>query len=312
MMAHTRIIAIVSISAGLGACGRLSSPPIPAPRLWYLASPVLGNRAADDSSSSGGLVVLDSITFRPVLASRGRGITTFTSYQGTRYHPDAVRAIAEEPAVIDSFSRITTQNAASAGSGLLLDFQELSSSDLPRFVELVRAIGTAARARSLSPFGIIVPGGDTLSNPAPVLARVADVIVVRLGTEHRPGTAPGPLTTPDFIRRHLGSRAIGLGATRLAAEFPVYGYIWSRAGSARIITYREANGLILREGGSFRRDPASQFLTAEGRDGWTIWLPDARTIQSLITAAQSRGVNTIALTGIPGSDPAIAGLLVRR
>ena len=311
-MPHTRIIAIVAIAAGLGACGRLSSPPIPAPRLWYLASPVLRNSPADDSSDTGGLVVLDSITFRPVLSSRGRGITTFTSYQGTRYHPDAVRAIAEEPAVIDSFSRITAASAASAGTGLLLDFQELSSSDLSRFVELVRAIGTVARARSLSPFGIIVPAGDTLSYPVPVLARVADVIVVRLGTEHRPGTAPGPLTTPDFIRRHLGSRAIGLGATRLAAEFPVYGYIWSHGGSARIITYREASGLILREGGSFRRDPASQFLTAEGRDGWTIWLPDARTIQSLITAAQSRGVNTIALTGIPGSDPAIAGLLLRR
>jgi hypothetical protein len=92
----------------------------------------------------------------------------------------------------------------------------------------------------------------------------------------------------------------------------MYGYIWSRSGSARIITYREANGLILREGGSFRRDPASQFITAEGRDGWTIWLPDARTIQSLIAAAQSRGVNTIALTGIQGSDPAVAALPVRR
>ena len=313
MMPRTGMIAIVSMAAALSACGRLSSPPIPAPRLWHLASPMLASHPRPgDSSATGGLIVLDSTTFRPVLASRGRGMATFTSYQGTRYHPDAVRAIAEEPAVLDSFSRIAAVNAGSAGGGLLLDFQELSPSDLPRFVELVRAIGTAARARSLSPFGIIVPAGDTLSYPAALLARVADVIVVRLGTEHRPGTAPGPLTTPDFIRRQLGSRVIGLGATRLAAEFPLYGYIWSRGGSARIITYAEANELILREGGSFRRDPASQFITAEGRDGWTIWLPDARTIQSLITAAQSRGVNTIALTGMPGSDPAVAGLPVRR
>jgi hypothetical protein len=307
------MIAIVAMAAAPAACSRLSSPSIPAPRLWHLASPVSADLPApDESSESGGLVVLDSTTFRPALVSRGSGMATFTSYQGTRYHPDAVRAIAEEPAVLDSFSRIAALNAGSAGDGLLLDFQELSPSDLPRFVELVRAIRTAARARSLSPFGIIVPAGDTLSYPAALLARVADVIVVRLGTEHRPGTAPGPLTTPDFIRRQLGSRVIGFGATRLVAEFPLYGYIWSRSGSARIITYREANGLILREGGSFRRDPASQFITAEGRDGWTIWLPDARTIQSLIAAAQSRGVNTIALTGIQGSDPAVAALPVRR
>jgi hypothetical protein len=188
----------------------------------------------------------------------------------------------------------------------------MSPSDIPQFVELVRALASAARARSLTPFGIIIPAGDTLTYPASTLARVADVIVIRLGIEHRPGTPPGPLTTPDFIRRQLGARVIGLGTTRLAAEFPLYGYIWSRDGSARIITYREANDLILREAGAFRRDPASQFLTAEGRDGWTIWLPDSRTIRSLIEAAQTRGVNSIALTGWNGADPALAGLLVKR
>lgn len=240
-----------------------------------------------------------------MLHRTGTGVVTFTNYQGARYHPEAVRAIAEEPSVIDTFSRAVV-STASAGSALLLDFQELSPSDLPRLMDLVRAIGTANRARSRTPLAMIVPAGDTLSYPAALLARVADVIVIRLGIEHRPGTAPGPLATPEFIRRELGSRANGLGATRLGAELPLYGYIWNRVGSARVITYREASNLVLREATSFRRDPASQFLSATGRDGWTVWIPDSRTVRTMIDAAQSRGVNIIALTGLSGADPLIA------
>ena len=312
MTALSRIFAMLAIVGAASSCGRISSAPIPDARVWRIASPLLFDRPTSGELGAGSVIVLDSAAFRPVLFRHGSGISTFTNYQGTRYHPEAVRAIAEEPALLDTFSRRAAVIASSVGSGLLLDFQEMSASDIPHFVELVRALGNAARARSLTPFGIVIPAGDTVAYPASILARVADVIVVRLGIEHRPGTRPGPLTTPDFIRRHLGERSLGLGATRLAAEFPLYGYIWSRDGSARVITYREANDLILREAGSFRRDPASQFLAAEGRDGWTIWIPDLRTIRSLIEAAQSRGVNSIALTGWNGADPALAALLVKR
>jgi spore germination protein len=250
-------------------------------------------------------MVLDSASLRPVLKTAGEGVSTFTNYQGARYHPEAVRAIAEEPSVIDTFS-LSVAAMASSGGGLLLDFQELSPVDLPRLIELVRGIGNAHRKQSGSPFGVLVPAGDTLAYPATLLARVADFVVIRLGIEHRPGTPPGPLATPQFIRRELGARATGLGATRLGAELPLYGYMWNRNGSARMITYREANTLVLREASSFRRDQASQFLTASGRDGWTIWIPDAQTVRTMIDAAQSRGVNIIALTGLSGADPLVA------
>jgi len=312
MMLRSGIFATVLLVGAVSACSRISSAPAPVARVWRIGSPLLFDPSTPGDSAAGSVIVLDSAAFRPVLFRRGTGISTFTNYQGARYHPEAVRAVAEEPAVLDTFSRTAAVIASTVGSGLLLDFQEMSATDIPQFVELVRALGAAARARSLTPFGIMIPAGDTLAYPAPILARVADVIVVRLGIEHRPGTPPGPLTTPDFIRRQLGARAIGLGATRLAAEFPLYGYIWSRDGKARVITYREANDLILREAGAFRRDPASQFLTADGRDGWTIWVPDLRTIRSLIEAARSRGVNSIALSGWDGSDPALAGLFVKR
>ena len=316
MMPRRRFLGMTVLLGAIAACGRFSSTSQPAPKLWYIASPPSlgsGPTAPDTSSTqSGALIVLDSASLRPVLQRAGEGVATFTNYQGARYHPEAVRAIADEPSVIDTFS-LSVAAMASSGGGLLLDFQELSPSDLPRVMELVRGIGTAHRRQSGSPFGMIVPAGDTLAYPAMLLARVADIVVIRLGTEHRPGTSPGPLATPEFIRRELGARATGLGATRLGAEIPLYGYMWNRNGSVRIISYREANTLVLREATSFRRDQASQFLTAAGRDGWTIWIPDAQTVRAMIEAAQSRGVNIIALAGLPGADPLIArGGVLRR
>ena len=289
-MMPLRFIAMTILLGATVACGRFASTRVPAPKIWYLAS----------------VIALDSASLRPVIQHTGEGVVTFTNYQGVRYHPEAVRAIAEEPSVIDTFSRSVAAIASTAGEGLLLDFQELSPSDLPRLMELVRGIGAAHRNRSRAPFGMIIPAGDTLAYPATLLARVADVVVIRLGIEHRPGTPPGPLATPEFIRRELGSRSTGLGATRLGAELPLYGYMWDRTGGVRVITYREANALALREAISFRRDPASQFLTAAGRDGWTVWIPDAQTVRAMIDAVQSRGVNTIALTGLTDADPVIA------
>ena len=305
MTARTRTLVTFMLIGASAACWRISSAPRAAPQLWLPGSPRVITADTAVSGLEGGIVVLDSASFRPVLLRGGNGIATFTNYQGTRYHPEAVRAIVEDPSVIDTFSGAVVRALTSAGKGVLLDLQGMSPSDLPRLIDLVRAIGNRSRAASLSPVGIIIPAGDTLAYPAPMLARVADIVVIRLGSEHRPGTSPGPLATPEFIARELGSRAIGLGASRLAAEFPLYGYLWNRDGSARIITYRDANNLVLHEAGVFNRDPASQYLTASGRDGWTIWIPDARTVARMIDAARGRGVNIIALTGIAGADPAI-------
>ncbi|HEX6573988.1 MAG TPA: hypothetical protein VF042_03380 [Gemmatimonadaceae bacterium] len=300
---------LCSLTITLAACGRVGSSPVPEPAIWLLSSPVL---AADSiiAPLQGGLVVLDTATIRPVLKARGGSesantIATFTTYQGTRYHPEMIRAITEDSAVVIPFSRAVVTAASGAGKGLLLDAQEMPAEDVPRLIRMLRGLASALRDRGRTPFGVIVPASDTLAYPAEELARAADLVVVRFGDAHRPGTPAGPLATPEVVRRELGIRLNGLGASRLAAEFPLYGYIWNRDSSTRAITFREANAILLQEAGAFRRDPASRYLTASLQNGSTIWVPDAETIRSLIAVTQSRGVNTIALTGINGADPAI-------
>ena len=287
------------------SCGRLPAGRAPEARVWLVASPA----TAPGNSYETGFVFLDSASLRPATAGpapyRENEVALFTSYHGSRYHPEAVRAVAEDSSVLAGFGRAFSTAVPRGERALLIDIQDMAPDDIPRTVAFVRTLGAAYRTARTSPVAVIVPAGDTVSYPTSVIGRIADLIVVRLTDEHRPGTRPGPLVTPDFIRRALGMRVTAAGASRLGAEFPLYGYLWNRDGSARPITFREANEMVIRESGSFRRDPASSFLVATGRDGWTIWIPDARTIQVMVDAALNRGVSVIALAGTIGADPAI-------
>lgn len=295
---------------------------------WYVPAAQISDetaarlKPAPEIPSSGALVVLDSASLRPVMVRRGgSGVSwgrindstayagtlvrpaIITTYQGGRYRPETVRALVDDTVVMAHTARSTAVTAR--GMRLIVDFQGATPNDLPGMVEMVRSIGRFARPMGSRPFAMLVPPGDTVSYPTSILARVADILVIRLHGEHRPGTAPGPLTTPEFIAREIGLRARVVGASRLGAELPLFGYRWNADGTAAPITWADAQTLVRSESGAFTRDPASRFLTARGRDGWTVWLPDALTVQHMVAAVRRRGVTLIALSGVEGADPAL-------
>ena len=252
--------------------------------------------------------MLDTTSLRPVVA-RGElvsldRIVRFTNFQGTRFHSETVRAISEDGQVMEGFAR-TLGRSIPPGAALVVDLQEMSGDDVRKLTAFVRALAASAGAIAQARTAIIVPAGDTVAYPTQVLSRVADLLIVRLWSEYRPGTRPGPPATADFVRRELGSRSTAIGASRIAAYFPLHGYIWDRADSARAITFEEASRMVIKEAGVFRRDPSSRFLTATGRDGWTIWVPDVVTVNTLVQAARARGATIIALSNFRGADPAI-------
>jgi hypothetical protein len=284
-------------AAGLISCGKIPAAHEPDFEVWHVASP-----------GEGDMLVLDTTSLRPVV-SRGElvsldRIVRFSNFQGSRFHPETVRAIAEDPQVLDGFARTLVRSIPS-GAQLIIDVQEMSAEDVRTLTSFVRALSGASRVLAQSGAALIVPAGDTVGYPTQILSRVVDLLLIRLWDEYRPGTRPGPPVTPDFIRRELGSRSTAIGASRIAAYFPLYGYLWNRRDSARVVTFAEANRLVIRDGGAFRRDPASKFLTATGRDGWTIWVPDLTTVNFLIQAARGRGSRIIALSHFRGADPAI-------
>jgi hypothetical protein len=296
-MVRRSFAAMAVCITALVSCARISSAPEPAFDDWHLASP-----------DEGDMLVLDSASLRPVVAHGEMvaldRIVRFTNFQRGRFHPDLVRAITEDGQVMEGFAR-TLVRSIPPGATLLIDLQQLSPDDIRSLTALTRTLVTMSSTLAQSRTAIIIPAGDTVSYPAGILARVVDLQLVRLWGEFRPGTRPGPPVTPEFIRRELGARSTAIGASHVAAYFPLYGYLWDRSSAARPITFEEASRMVIKEGGAFRRDPSSQFLTASGQNGWSVWVPDLTTTKVLIQAARSRGATVIALSHFRGADPEI-------
>ncbi|MEJ7759071.1 MAG: hypothetical protein WKF55_05710 [Gemmatimonadaceae bacterium] len=230
-----------------------------------------------------------------------------TSFQGQRHHPETVRALAADSQALASTAGAVAAHARKAGANaMIIDLQGMTAADIRQLIDVTRAIADSARAYVLGPIGFVVPAADTAAYPGALIARTADFIVLRLMGEHRPGTAPGSFATPVWFGRQIGIRAAEVGASRVIAELPLSGYRWERDGTARRITYSEAQALVVAEGLAFRRDAETRALTASSpRDGWDIWINDHETTQFLIAAARRTGVNRFVFAGIEGSDPQI-------
>ena len=189
---------------------------------------------------------------------------------------------------------------------MVLDFQEMTAGDLPVLMEVTRAVADSARKNGWPAVWFALPPGDTAAYPTDILARAADMMLVRLYGEHRPGTAPGPLASPEWVDRQLGMRISAVGPARIVAELAVFGYMWQRDGTARPVSFREAQLAAAAESVPFRRDEASGYLTASSaRAGWQIWVSDSQTIERLVGTVRRRGVSRFSLAGIADADPDI-------
>lgn len=320
-MRLSRCAALVALSAaafGL-ACGRLpGGAPLPA-SVWLLPAPSEGLVSPSESLPAGvapfegPLIVIDSSNFNlhydfsaePIPAGASR-VALITTFQGARYHPESIRAITDDSIGMANFAGLLSRTVVGNSNGLFIDFQGGTPDDLAQTTSLLRAIADSARAHGVKPVGIVVPPGDTVGYPTELLARMTDLIVLRLSGEHRAGTAPGALVSPEWMARQIGIRASGAGVARLVADLPLFGYRWNRDASVSQISYSAAQMMVRSEGGVFRRDPASGSLTySSARDGWTIWIQDAATVERLVVVARRAGVRMFALSGVAGADPDI-------
>ena len=301
----------ISLAAALAACTPFAnSTRVPA-QLWAIGSTSASfpfDIAVDNT------IILDSLTFRPTLASQsiqpGMAAAHYafvTSFEGSRYHPDVVRGIAQSRDVLETTAHAIQSLAGSAHStGLVLDFQDMSPDDLIAIADVARAIADSARKASLTPIAMVIPSNDSAAYPGSTLARIADVLIVRLFPEHGPRTPPGPIVSPPWFARGLGARAAQIGVTRIIAGIPADGILWRADGSTRRVSYSESMMLAEQASTTFVRDPASANLHASSsRDGWEIWLADHELVERLIADARKIGVTRFAFFGIDGADPAL-------
>jgi len=336
-MFHDRGVCRLSLSntsrlicvASLAACAHLPSQPRGQAAFWGFTGP--WDRRSDSSvvehgSSLAqvitGWIALDTTSFRPVLlypdsignlpAVAPRKTALITSYFGSRFHPEIIRGIGGSAQV----SAITAGAiAALVDSGeyrsVVVDFEGMTPRDLNQLLTFTRAVADSVRAHGVSTVVIAVPAGDTAAYPAPLLLQPADLIMAVLYDQHWSDSPPGPIAAPDWVMRNLGTRVAEVGAARIIAAFPLYGYRWRRSAETEVISYDEARRLATMTNTPLSRDHASATLHALSPEGWEVWVTDRVLLAALVRDARQLGVTTFALWRLGLEDSTVWDLIGR-
>jgi len=312
-----RLFTLVTMPIAIAGCLPLPHAVSAPTEIWTVAPPSSSTVElfAGCSAVVDVWIALDSISLRPaepgVSARCGPSITAtrriaaVTSFQGSRYHPETIRAIGEsQDALSRTAGAIARMATAGPARGVLLDFQEMSGEDLPTLMDVSRAIADSARALSPELIGMIIPAADSSGYPGRILGRVADILLVKIFPEHGVGNPAGPIVSLPWFARQLGTRAGEVGVNRIVAGIPADGVLWSARGGNRRISFAEALRLAESASTPLIRDPVSGNLHAVStRDGWELWVSDHELVAKLIADGRRIGVTRFALFGLEGADP---------
>ena len=267
-----------------------------------------------------GWIALDSATANPVslfadtlrIANGPRRFALVTSWHGERVHPESIRRIGSDPARQREVAGAVAELAQRGGyEGLVLHFEALSRADLGSLLRVARAIADSARARGVLEIAIAVPATDTAAYPTRPLLTAADLVLVMLYDQHWRGSPPGPVAAPDWARRHLALRISDVGADRLVAAFPFYGYLWRRGASTEIVGFDDARRIAAEGGVTLEREPATATLRASRPDSWEMWVSDAVLVRELVEDARVAGVRRFAFWHLGLEDSRVWGMLGR-
>jgi spore germination protein YaaH len=309
------------------ACAHLPSQPRSQPLYWGFTGP--WDRRSDASIQKHGAalarvitgwIALDTTSFRPLLlypdtigghpAIAGRKTALITSYFGSRFHPEIIRGLGDNPEIAASTAGSIASVVDSGDyKGVIIDFEGMTPRDLDQLVTVTRAVADSVRAHGVSTVVIAVPSGDTAAYPAALLLQSADYIMPVLYDQHWAASSAGPIAAPDWVSRNLGTRVAEVGAARIIAAFPVYGYRWRRSAETEVISYSDARRLTTMTNIPLTRDHASGTLHAVSPEGWEIWVADRALLATLVRDARQLGVTTFALWRLGLEDPAVWDLI---
>jgi spore germination protein YaaH len=263
-----------------------------------------------------GWIALDSATAAPVLPSpyrddlrlprRTARFAIVTSWHGLSFHPSSIRALASNRVRLERVARQIAEAAQQAGyRGLVLDFEDHDSNDLPQLLTVVTAITKSAHAHGISQVAVAVPAADTAAYPTRPLLAVTDFVLPMLYDEHWTTSPPGAISDPAWVRSTLAARIAGVDRDRIVAGLPTYAYRWPRGKAGEQMSFDEARRGAERAGVKLTRDATTQTLHATTRAGDQYWVTDAELLRTLVGVARSLGVERVSLWRLGQEDPSI-------
>lgn len=226
-----------------------------------------------------------------------------SNWASAAYRADILRALMAQPEARQRFAAQAAELGSRGGyDGMLLDLRLLGPRDVNQLVALVTGVADSARARGISPVGVVVPVADTAAYPGRHLGALTNFLAVRMELEP---ASPGPSTPRDKISRLLGARAAETGAHRIMLLIPADGYAWPAGEERRRVSFAEAVALARDWNVEFARDESSSTLRARAPGRGEIWVNDAVLIAGIVRDARQLGIRRFALYGLGGEDPAI-------
>jgi len=269
-----------------------------------LARIITGWIALDTTSFLPVQLYHDSIGMEPALAARAMAL--ITSYNGSRFHPEIIRGLGgDAQATGVTAGAIASLMDSSRYHGVVIDFEGMTPRDLDQLLAFTRAVADSVRAHGVSTVVIAVPAGDTAAYPAALLLQSADLIMPILYDQHWSASPPGPVASPEWVTRNLGTRVAEVGAARIVAAFPLYGYRWRKAAETEVISFDDARRLTTMTNTALARDHASATLHATSPEGWELWVSDRVLLETLVREARQLGVRTFALWRLGLEDQAV-------
>ena len=317
------------VLAACGACLHLPARPPGSVEFWGFTGP-WDRRSHASLRENGqslarvitGWIALDSTSFLPVQLYQdsaandpgfaGRSMALITSYGGNRFHPEIIRGLGESPEAAGITAKAIASMVAGAGyRGVVIDFEGMTPRDLDQLMMVTRTVADSLRARGISLVVMAVPAADTAAYPGALLLQSADIIMPMLYDQHWSTSPPGPIASPEWVRRHLGVRVAEVGAARVVAALPLYGYRWRKLAATEVISYDDARRLTSMTNTGLEREIASSTLHATSPEGWEIWVSDRVLIETLVRDARQLGVTTFALWRLGLEDPGVWELVGR-
>lgn len=268
------------------------------------ASIVSGWIALDSLGRGASALFSDTVTASAV--RRGPRFALITSYLGDRFHPEAVRLLAADPALrTRAADQIETLIRAGAYDGVVLDFESLETKDSLDIALVAGALAAAARRGGAREVALAVPALDTLTFAPRLLLPRVDRLLVMLYDQHWTGSEPGPVAARGWARAALAQWVALAGAERVVAALPLYGYHWRAGAPTDIVGWQDVQRLARESGTQIGRDTASGSLRLQMGARGEAWLSDGPLLAQMAADARSLGVRTIALWRLGLEDPAV-------
>jgi spore germination protein YaaH len=319
-----RITSVALFLITIAACAALGGSVQERKSFWAFTGPwdtrsdasLRANASRLDAAVTG-WIGLDSLTGEPLLpsayadtirlpAGTPRRFALVTSWHGAGFHASSIRALgSDRPRLSRVASRIARYADSMRYSGLVLDFETLQADDVGAQLAVVRAIGDSARAHGVTTIAVAIPAEPDEGYPTRAIIGAADVVLVMLYDQHWSGSEPGPISAPDWMARNL-SRVVGeVGASRVVAGMPFYGYHWVKGKPGVGVSYETGMRNAERDGIRVSRDSVSRSLRGTGANGNAIWVTDALLLDELVRAAEQLGVRRFAFWRLGQEDPAV-------